>query len=31
VQGSDQPGWVSFSEGLLACTPTIDLFPTINP
>ena len=31
VEGSDQPGWVSFSEGLLTCTPTVDLFPTVNP
>ena len=31
VKGSDQPGWVSFSEGLLTCTPTVDLFPTVNP
>jgi hypothetical protein len=31
VEGSDQPGWVSYSEGYMACTPTIDLFPVVSP
>jgi len=31
VEGSDEPGWVSYDEGFLSCTPTIDLFPIVNP
>jgi hypothetical protein len=31
LDGSDEPGWVSYSEGLMSCTPTVDLFPIINP
>jgi Bacterial SH3 domain len=31
VEGSDEPGWVSYSEGYLSCTPTIDLFPVVGP
>jgi hypothetical protein len=29
--GSEEPGWVGYTEGYLSCTPSIDLFPTINP
>jgi hypothetical protein len=31
VEGSDAPGWVSYSEGYMACTPSIDLFPPASP
>jgi SH3 domain-containing protein len=31
MAGSDTPGWVSYSEGYMSCTPTIDLFPVISP
>ena len=31
VEGNDNPGWVSYSEGYMSCTPTIDLFPTVGP
>ena len=31
VEGSDEPGWVSYSEGYMACTPTADLFPIVSP
>jgi hypothetical protein len=31
VEGSDKPGWVSYSEGYMACTPSIDLFPPASP
>jgi hypothetical protein len=31
VSGSDQPGWVSYSDGFMSCTPTVDLFPVVNP
>ena len=31
VEGSDQPGWVSYSEGYMFCTPSVDLFPIVNP
>lgn len=31
VQGIDQPGWVSYSDGYMSCTPSIDLFPVVNP
>jgi hypothetical protein len=31
VEGSDEPGWVSYSDGYLSCTPTVDLFPVVNP
>jgi hypothetical protein len=30
VEGSDQPGWVSFSDGYITCTPDIDLFPLVT-
>ena len=30
VEGSDQPGWVSYSEGLMSCTPSVDLFPAVS-
>src|SRR5574341_225909 len=26
MEGSDTPGWVSFSEGYMSCTPTLDFF-----
>ncbi len=31
VKGSDVPGWVSYSEGYMSCTPTVDLFPVVSP
>ena len=31
VQGSTAPGWVSYSEGYMSCTPTVDLFPIVKP
>jgi len=31
VEGSDQPGWVSYSEGYMSCTPSVDLFPIVTP
>ena len=31
VAGSTQPGWVSYSEGYMACTPSVDLFPIVSP
>jgi SH3 domain-containing protein len=31
VKGSNDPGWVSYSEGYMSCTPTVDLFPLISP
>ena len=31
VQGSTEPGWVSYSEGYMSCTPTVDLFPIVSP
>jgi SH3 domain-containing protein len=31
VEGSDAPGWVSYSEGYMSCTPTVDLFPVVSP
>ena len=30
VEGSEQPGWVSYDEGFINCTPTVDLFPVVN-
>jgi hypothetical protein len=30
-EGSSEPGWVSYSEGYMSCTPTVDLFPLVNP
>jgi len=30
TEGSDQPGWVSYAEGYMFCTPTIDLFPIVT-
>ena len=30
VEGSDQPGWVSYSDGYMTCTPTVDLFPQVS-
>ena len=31
LEGSDQPGWVSYDEGFMSCTPTVDLFPIVSP
>jgi hypothetical protein len=31
VEGSTEPGWVSFSEGYMSCTPSVDLFPVVSP
>jgi hypothetical protein len=31
VEGSDEPGWVSFFEGFITCTPSVDLFPIVSP
>jgi hypothetical protein len=31
LEGSETPGWISYSEGLMSCTPSVDLFPVINP
>jgi hypothetical protein len=31
VEGSNEPGWVSYSEGYMSCTPSVDVFPVINP
>src|SRR5688572_21673623 len=31
VEGSEEPGWVGYTEGFLSCTPSIDLFPIVNP
>ena len=31
VEGSEAPGWVSYSEGYMSCTPPIDVFPVISP
>jgi hypothetical protein len=31
VKESDDPGWVSYDDGFMSCTPTVDLFPIVNP
>jgi hypothetical protein len=31
VDGNPDGGWVGFTEGYLSCTPTVDLFPVVNP
>jgi hypothetical protein len=31
LQDSNDLGWVSFSEGFMSCTPSLDLFPIVNP
>ena len=31
MEGSDAPGWVSYSEGYMTCSPSVDLFPLVNP
>jgi hypothetical protein len=31
VEGSNEPGWVSYSEGYMTCTPSVDLFPVVSP
>jgi len=31
VEGSNEPGWVSYSEGYMSCTPSVDLFPIVSP
>jgi uncharacterized protein YgiM (DUF1202 family) len=30
VEGNEQPGWVSYDDGFITCTPTVDLFPVVN-
>jgi hypothetical protein len=30
-EGSSDPGWVSYSEGYMSCSPSIDLFPSVQP
>ena len=31
IEGSAEPGWVSYGEGYMTCTPSVDLFPLVNP
>jgi hypothetical protein len=31
VEGSAEPGWVSYSDGFMSCAPTVDLFPIVDP
>ncbi|MCI0549553.1 MAG: SH3 domain-containing protein, partial [Anaerolineae bacterium] len=31
MERSEAPAWVSYSEGLMSCTPSVDLFPIVNP
>jgi hypothetical protein len=31
VAGSDEPGWVSYDDGYLECTPNVDVFPIVSP
>jgi SH3 domain-containing protein len=31
VEGSSNPGWVSYLDGYMSCTPTVDLFPIVSP
>ena len=31
VEGSTEPGWVSYSDGYMSCTPSVDLFPVVSP
>ena len=31
VEGSDEPGWVSYDDGYLDCAPNVDFFPIVNP
>ena len=30
VEGSEEPGWVSYDDGFFSCSPTVDLFPIVN-
>ena len=30
LEGSDAPGWVSYSDGFMSCTPTVDFFPIVD-
>jgi hypothetical protein len=30
LEGSDTPGWVSYDDGFMSCTPTIDFFPVVD-
>jgi len=30
VEGNSEPGWVSYSEGYMSCTPSLDLFPVVD-
>lgn len=31
MEGSESPGWVSYEEGFITCSPGVDLFPVVNP
>jgi len=31
MEGSDTLGWVSYSEGYMSCTPSLDDFPVVSP
>ncbi|HET9908618.1 MAG TPA: SH3 domain-containing protein [Anaerolineales bacterium] len=31
LEGSAEPGWVSYSEGYMSCTPSVDMFPVVSP
>ena len=31
LKDSNDLGWISFSEGFMSCTPSLDLFPVVNP
>ena len=30
AEGSQEAGWVSYDEGFISCTPTVDLFPIVS-
>jgi hypothetical protein len=30
VEGNNEPGWVSYSEGYMTCSPSVDLFPVVG-
>ncbi|MEO8356989.1 MAG: SH3 domain-containing protein [Chloroflexota bacterium] len=30
LKGSEEPGWVSYDDGFMSCTPTVDLFPVVS-
>ena len=31
VEGSDEPGWVSYFDGFMTCIPSVDFFPIVSP